>query len=383
MLSTLFYMQAIGALLANVITVIITIILHDMNYIPADASTCNAQCIQTVDTMWRWIVGLGAIPPAIATVLRWCIPESPRYTMEVERNPEQANLDVQAYFPSSISRPEEPVAVTSGRAGRPRENSQLTTSTERRRSSGTTPTVTMKFGEAFEMADISLEEPAIPIPNHSPPQIELRKDTWSEFWSGLYTFLIVEKNWTDLAGTALSWLMLDFAFYTLSVNNPMILSKLWNTETATQTIYQLLLANGYRALIAVSTGACVGGGLFILMNRHRWYLQFYGFWILAGVFIIVGICFVTLVGTRYFAANIVLFSLGSLFFYFGPNTSTYVIAAEVFPTKYRSTCHGISAAAGRVGSLVAQIFLATARFGSPGVGINDPHSTWLGWVLFV
>ena len=32
---------------------------------------------------------------------------------------------------------------------------------------------------------------------------------------------------------------------------------------------------------------------------------------------------------------------------------TFIIPAEIFPTCYRCTCHGISAAAGKVGSIVA------------------------------
>lgn len=45
------------------------------------------------------------------------------------------------------------------------------------------------------------------------------------------------------------------------------------------------------------------------------------------------------------------------------------------------TGHGFSAALGKLGSIIAQIFLAYARFG--GVGVNDAHSNWLGWVLLV
>uniref|UniRef100_A0A803LS70 Phosphate transporter n=1 Tax=Chenopodium quinoa TaxID=63459 RepID=A0A803LS70_CHEQI len=37
---------------------------------------------------------------------------------------------------------------------------------------------------------------------------------------------------------------------------------------------------------------------------------------------------------------------------FGPNATTFMIPAEIFPTRLRSTCHGISAAAGRAGSIV-------------------------------
>jgi PHS family inorganic phosphate transporter-like MFS transporter len=36
------------------------------------------------------------------------------------------------------------------------------------------------------------------------------------------------------------------------------------------------------------------------------------------------------------------------------------IPAEIFPTRYRCTCHGIAAAAGKLGSWLVQIFLAYA-----------------------
>ena len=36
------------------------------------------------------------------------------------------------------------------------------------------------------------------------------------------------------------------------------------------------------------------------------------------------------------------------------------IPAEIFPTRYRCTCHGIAAASGKLGSWVVQIFLAYA-----------------------
>ena len=38
---------------------------------------------------------------------------------------------------------------------------------------------------------------------------------------------------------------------------------------------------------------------------------------------------------------------------FGPNATTFVIPGEVFPTRYRSTAHGISVACGKLGALVS------------------------------
>jgi PHS family inorganic phosphate transporter-like MFS transporter len=66
--------------------------------------------------------------------------------------------------------------------------------------------------------------------------------------------------------------------------------------------------------------------------------------------------------------------LCQLLFNLGPNTLTFIIPAEIFPTRYRGTCHGISAAAGKLGSIVVQAFL-------PQTKITNPNSTTLGWVL--
>ena len=50
-----------------------------------------------------------------------------------------------------------------------------------------------------------------------------------------------------------------------------------------------------------------------------------------------------------------IYCLANFFQNFGPNTTTFVIPGEAFPTRYRATAHGISAASGKVGAIVAQI----------------------------
>ncbi|KAF0708431.1 hypothetical protein As57867_006337, partial [Aphanomyces stellatus] len=66
----------------------------------------------------------------------------------------------------------------------------------------------------------------------------------------------------------------------------------------------------------------------------------------------------------------VLYSFAQFFFNFGPNTTTFIIPAEVFPTAVRSTGHGISAASGKAGAIIAaQGFAVVAKssFGFSGV----------------
>jgi len=50
-----------------------------------------------------------------------------------------------------------------------------------------------------------------------------------------------------------------------------------------------------------------------------------------------------------------LYCLTDFFQNFGPNVTTFVIPGEIFPTRYRSTAHGISAASGKLGAIIAQV----------------------------
>ena len=54
-------------------------------------------------------------------------------------------------------------------------------------------------------------------------------------------------------------------------------------------------------------------------------------------------------------AFVLLYCLTNFFQNFGPNTTTFIIPGEIFPTRYRSTAHGISAASGKLGAIVAQV----------------------------
>lgn len=50
-----------------------------------------------------------------------------------------------------------------------------------------------------------------------------------------------------------------------------------------------------------------------------------------------------------------MYFLSSFFNQFGPNSVTFLVAAEVFPTPVRATAHGFSAAVGKMGALLAAI----------------------------
>jgi len=80
-------------------------------------------------------------------------------------------------------------------------------------------------------------------------------------------------------------------------------------------------------------------------------LQIGGFGILFILFCIIGFAWDALGSHALFA----LFCLCNFFSNFGPNTTTFIVPGECFPTRYRATAHGISAAAGKTGSIISQV----------------------------
>lgn len=63
---------------------------------------------------------------------------------------------------------------------------------------------------------------------------------------------------------------------------------------------------------------------------------------------------------------VALCALTFVFSNFGPNTTTFIVPAELFPARLRSTCHGISAAAGKAGAIVGAFgFLYAAQDKDP------------------
>ncbi len=55
-------------------------------------------CRETTDKIWRWIVGFGAVLPALAQLARIFIPESPRYLLEVKKGSHTTQKNANMYF---------------------------------------------------------------------------------------------------------------------------------------------------------------------------------------------------------------------------------------------------------------------------------------------
>lgn len=55
----------------------------------------NFAVLKHVDYCWRLLIGLGCVPGCVALYFRLTIPETPRFTMDVERNVRQATQDIE------------------------------------------------------------------------------------------------------------------------------------------------------------------------------------------------------------------------------------------------------------------------------------------------
>ncbi|CBI23637.3 unnamed protein product, partial [Vitis vinifera] len=75
---------------------------------------------------------------------------------------------------------------------------------------------------------------------------------------------------------------------------------------------------------------------------------------------------------------VVMYSLTFFFANFGPNATTFVVPAEIFPARLRSTCHGISAAAGKAGAIVGAFGFLYAAQSQDKSKVDKGYPTGIG-----
>lgn len=203
-------------------------------------------------------------------------------------------------------------------------------------------------------------------------KLEVPKASWGDFCRHYSTW----KNASLLLGTAGSWFCLDVAFYGLSLNNAQILEVIGYSTKGTHNVYQYLFNTAVGNMIIVLAGAVPGYWVSVatIDTLGRKPIQLGGFLILTVLFIVLGF------GFNHIGSNgkLAIYVLAQFFFNFGPNTTTFIVPGEVFPTRYRSTSHGISAAAGKIGSIIGQGAISTLK--SKGATKSNP-SPWMDHVL--
>lgn len=159
----------------------------------------------------------------------------------------------------------------------------------------------------------------------------------------VWQFLSHRKFLRYLIGTAGAWFVFDYAYYGNSISMPLVLKTL-SPSTSPIATYAW-------TLIVFAVAAVPGYALAVAkMDKigHK-KLQLIGFALMGLAFLVIGVVphmttmvlpFLLVFGASYFFAE------------FGPNTTTFVMASEVYPTSMRTTGHGFSAGVAKVGAFI-------------------------------
>ncbi|KAI8365517.1 phosphate:H+ symporter [Blakeslea trispora] len=302
MMAAVFAMQGIGQLSAGIVGLIATAAFQSA--IKADQTK--------LDYVWRIVIGIGAVPGLCALYYRLTIPETPRFTIDVEQKVEKGIQDAKAFIEKGAS-----------------------------------------SGDYTDNLAVARTET-------SP------KASWADFCHHFGQW----ENMKVLIGCAYSWFALDVAWYGLGLNNSIILSNIGfgGGTDAYQSVFRVCVGNIIINLLGSVPGYWIS--VFTIDKLGRKFIQIMGFTMLTIMFVILGFGYHKILETSY-VLFIVLYTITQLFFNFGPNTTTFIVPGECFPTRYRSTAHGISAASGKVGSIIAQVGFGLLKdIGGPNAWID-------------
>jgi PHS family inorganic phosphate transporter-like MFS transporter len=300
MMTAVFANQGWGNFTAALVAFIITAAFKSA--ILNEASVTN---LRSVDYMWRILIGLGCVPGVVALYFRLTIPETPRFTMDIERNIDQATSDIKTVLTNaSVVRNDDLIQ-----------------------------------------------------------RVEAPRASWADFRA----YFGKLENFKVLFGCAYSWFALDIAFYGLGLNSGIVLQAIGfgpPPNKGVSGVYQNL-KNICIGNLILSAGGLIPGywATFLVVDKWgRKPIQLMGFIFLTILFIIMGFGYDKLTATPAATKGfVVLYCLANFFQNFGPNTTTFIIPGEAFPTRYRSTAHGISAASGKLGAIVAQVGFAQLK----------------------
>jgi PHS family inorganic phosphate transporter-like MFS transporter len=133
---------------------------------------------------------------------------------------------------------------------------------------------------------------------------------------------------------------MDFAYYGNTVSSPMVLHAISpHANLLNSTLTQLAVFT-----VAAVPGYFVAAAMMDRMGRKP--IQVLGFAMMGIAFLAMAL----IPGIKKLLYPfLIIYGLSYFFTEFGPNATTFVYPAEIFPVEARTTGHGIAAAAGKIG----------------------------------
>ena len=303
MLGWIFSNQGWGTLASSIVTLILLGCFKD---------TLTHGHYGHLDAVWRLQIGLAIVPAAALLYFRLTMPEGRKFLQSTEL--------------SSVASSSMQSSVTSfGQVANEKAPDVMA------KSSGSLSSEEERHASVVEA-----------VATAPPKNVQMR------------AFLTYFSEWRHLKvllGTASTWFLLDIAFYGLNLNQTVLLTDIGFAKGKTE--YDTLLKGAYGNLIIAAAGYVPGYFLtiaFVEVIGRKW-IQIGGFLITSLMFGIIAGDYNHL-GT---GAKFALFTIAQLFFNFGPNATTFIIPGEAFPSRVRGFAHGISAASGKCGAILAGI----------------------------
>ena len=299
-IAAVFAMQGFGILAGGLFAIIVSTAFKAKFSAPAYEVDAIASTVPQADYVWRIILMVGALPAALTYYSRTKMPETARYTALVAKNAKKAASDMSKVL----------------------------------------------------QVDIEAE----------PQKVEEVTKAY-----GLFSKEFVRRHGVHLFGTASTWFLLDIAFYSQNLFQKDIFSAIgWippaKTMNAIDEVYKIAKAQTLIALCSTVPGYWFTVAFIDRMGRFA--IQLMGFFFMTVFMFALALPYDHWTRKDNRIGFVVMYSLTFFFANFGPNATTFVVPAEIFPARFRSTCHGISAASGKAGAIVGAfgfLYLAQSK----------------------
>ncbi|GJN30316.1 hypothetical protein PR202_gb18611 [Eleusine coracana subsp. coracana] len=182
---------------------------------------------------------------------------------------------------------------------------------------------------------------------------------------GLFSSQFLKRHGLHLLGTATTWFLVDVAYYSQNLFQKDIFTSIhWipkaRTMSALEEVFRVSRAQTLIALFGTVPGYWFT--VFLIDVIGRFAIQLLGFAMMTVFMLGLAIPYHhwTTPGNQIGFA--IMYGFTFFFANFGPNATTFIVPAEIFPARLRSTCHGISAAAGKAGAIIGAFgFLYAAQ----------------------
>ncbi|KAI3921930.1 hypothetical protein MKX01_005619 [Papaver californicum] len=173
---------------------------------------------------------------------------------------------------------------------------------------------------------------------------------------GIFSREFFWRHGQDLFACASSWFLVDVVFYSSNLFQSHVYSDLLRDPLKLNAYQQAYDVAKLQAIIAVCSTIPGYWATVIFIDRiGRVKIQMMGFLVMGICMFAIGIPYYQYWNDHTNAGFLILYGLTFFFSNFGPNTTTFIIPAELFPARFRSTCHGISGAAGKIGAIIGSV----------------------------